>query len=68
MESVVGEARLSSPRSVTVGADEVVVLDEPTAALQEHVAPKDTARTASPEIQEAEEGRRRSLAAGCGGR
>jgi hypothetical protein len=56
MESVVGEARLSSPRSVTVGADEVVVLDEPTAALQEHVSPKDTTRTASPEILEAEEG------------
>jgi hypothetical protein len=55
-EGVVGEMGSSSPRSVAAGTDEVLVPDEPTAALQECVAPEDTARAASPEIQEAEEG------------
>jgi hypothetical protein len=35
--------------------DEVRVPDMPTAALQERVAPEDTTRAVSPEIQEAEE-------------
>jgi hypothetical protein len=56
MEGVVGDAGSSSPRSIATGANEVLVPDEPTVALQEHIAPEDTARAASPEIQEDEEG------------
>jgi hypothetical protein len=66
-ESVVGEAGSSLPRSVAVGADEVVVPDEPAAALQERVAPEVTARAASPEIQEAEEGAGVALLQGAAG-
>jgi hypothetical protein len=55
------------PRSVAVGADEVVVPDEPAAALQERVAPEVTARAASPEIQEAEEGAGAALLQGAAG-
>jgi hypothetical protein len=54
-EGVVGEAGSSSPRSFVADTDEVLVLDEPTMALQERVASEDTARAISPEIQEAEE-------------
>jgi hypothetical protein len=56
MEGVVGDAGSSSPRSIATGTNEVLVPDEPTAALQEHIAPEDTTRAASPEIQEDEEG------------
>jgi hypothetical protein len=54
-ERVVGESGPSSPRLVTTAAEEVPAPSEPTAALQEHVAPEGTAQAASPEIQEAEE-------------
>jgi hypothetical protein len=55
----------SSPRSVAAGSDEVVVTDEPGAALQEHVAPEDTTRVASPEIHEDEEGADAALLQGA---
>jgi hypothetical protein len=64
-EDVVGEAGLSSPRSVATNADEVIAPDEPAAALQERVAPEDTARAASMEIQEAEEGAGAALLRGA---
>jgi hypothetical protein len=54
-EGVVREAGSSPPCSVAAGADEVRVLDEPAATVQERVAPEDTTRAASPEIQEVEE-------------
>jgi hypothetical protein len=66
-ESVIGEAGSSSPRSVAAGTGEVIVPDEPAAALQEHVTPEDTARAASPEIQEAEEGTGAALLQGAAG-
>jgi hypothetical protein len=55
------------PRSVTPSTDEVLVPNEPTAALQESVAPEDTVRAASPEIQEAEEGAGAALLQGAAG-
>jgi hypothetical protein len=64
-EGVVGEAGSSLSRPVAAGADEVRVPDEPIAALQERVAPEDTARAASPEIQEAEEAARPALVQGA---
>jgi hypothetical protein len=54
-EIVVGEARLSPLRPVAAGADKVHAPDEPAAAVQERAAPEGTTKTASPEIQEAEE-------------
>jgi hypothetical protein len=51
----VGEAGPSPPHPVAVGADEVRVPVKPAAAVQERVASEGTTRTASPEIQEAEE-------------
>jgi hypothetical protein len=67
MEGVVKEAWSSSPRSVAADADEVVVPDEPATALQERVAPEDTTRSVSPEIQEAEEGAGAALLQGAAG-
>jgi hypothetical protein len=55
-EGVVGEAGSSPSRLVAAGVDEVLIPDEPAAALQKSVAPEDMTRAASPEIQEAEEG------------
>jgi hypothetical protein len=65
MEDVVGDVGSSSPRLVAAGADEVLASDEPAAALQVRVAPEDTTRAASPEIQEAEEGAGAALLQGA---
>jgi hypothetical protein len=54
-QGVVGEVGSSSSRSVAVCADDVRVLDELAAVLQERVTPENTTRVASPRIQEAEE-------------
>jgi hypothetical protein len=67
-EGVVGEAGSSSSRLVAAGVDEVLIPDEPAAALQKSVAPEDMTRAASPEIQEAEEGADATLLQGCGER
>jgi hypothetical protein len=65
VEGVVAEAGSSPSRLVATGADEVRVPDEPTAALQERVAPEDRTRTASPEIQDVEEGAGAALLQGA---
>jgi hypothetical protein len=52
---VVGVAGSSPSRPVAAGDDEVRVPYDPTAAVQEQIAPEDTTRAASSEIQEVEE-------------
>jgi hypothetical protein len=55
VEVVVGEARPSSSHPVAAEVVKARVPDEPTAAIQERVAPEATTRAASPDIWEAEE-------------
>jgi hypothetical protein len=50
-EDDVGEAGSPSPCPIVASADEAVASDEPAAALQERVAPEDTTRATSSEIQ-----------------
>jgi hypothetical protein len=54
-EGAVGEAESSPPRPIATSDDDAREPDEPAAAAQERVAPEDTTRVASPEIQEVEE-------------
>jgi hypothetical protein len=64
-EGIVGEVGSSPPYSVATNDDEVLVPNEPVATPQERVAPEDTTKAASPEIQEAEKGAGASLLQGA---
>jgi hypothetical protein len=67
-EVVVGAAGSLPSRPIAASDDEVRVPDEPAATIQEQVAPEDTTRVASPEIQEVEEAGAAALMGAARGR
>jgi hypothetical protein len=65
VEGVVGEAEPSSPRPAATTVEDAPAPDELPATPQEHVAPEDTTRAASLEVQEVKEGTGAALLQGA---